>query len=204
MNEPFAFMHWSGEYHTETVCWLSTCQKYWVRQFQLFSLEDTNVASTQTLLWVMWRQHTGTFHVGSLSFSESLLLPLLIRSIGEIGAPSASSQELFSAEKVNRGKSSSLMDPLRHRWPSRLMRNVCVCATVADRTHVCSIVPLFIAFKAVWICHCESLSCLAFVSEINRSGYHTPVLSPHICCNNRQQMGNKGFNIHTLSGRLLV
>lgn len=47
------------------------------------------------------------------------------------------------------------------------------------------------------ICHQEPPSPLAFVNEINGSGYHTPVLSLHICRNNRQQMGNKGFNIHT-------
>lgn len=149
MNCPFVFEHGCEEYNTQFVCclsfcWLSTSVRIW--QFQIFTLEGTDVASTQTLfLWVMWRR-LRTFHVGSLSLSESLLLPLLIRSIGEIGPPSASLQELFSAKKVNRRKTSSLMVPLRHLWPSRLMRNV--CATVADRTHVCSIVLLFIALKA--------------------------------------------------------
>lgn len=68
---------------------------------------------------------------------------------------------------------------------------------VFDRNHVWPIVPLFIALKALlcahYICQHKPLSPLSFVNEINRRSYRIPILSLHICRNNRQQMGNMIF-----------
>lgn len=100
--------------------WFGKPHPWWVRLCQLFALEGTKATSTCTLplhLQNMCRR-AHTFHVGSLSLSKSLFLPLLTHSIGKIRPPSASSQELFSPEKVSWRKTSSHLAPLRHLWPS--------------------------------------------------------------------------------------
>lgn len=178
--------------------WFGKPHPWWVRLCRLFALEGTKATSTCTLplhLQNMCRR-AHTFHVGSLSLSKSLFLPLLTHSIGKIRLPSASSQELFSPEKVSWRKTSSHLAPLRHLWPSGSC-DKCMCAWL----YLTGIMlgPLFHCLSHSkpctlhYICQHKPVSPLSFVNEINRRSYRIPILSLHICRNNRQQMGNMIF-----------
>lgn len=83
------------------------------RPCQLLALEGTRATSISTHLStcrVCVGEHILFICMVLIALSKSLFLPLLTHSIGEISPPSGISQELFSFEKVRKGK----LPPLRH------------------------------------------------------------------------------------------
>lgn len=208
MNHPFVFVQWCGEYNTQTVCLL------------LKFLLTFNVCESPTVPDLHTRGHWCCVHANSFPlsnveeatyFSCRVLITLRI-------SPPPSSHSLYRWDRTTVGQLAGALQCWEGQQKENFLPNGSIKTPVTFASHEermrdCSwqdscLLHCSVVYRAqspaVCICHREPLSRLAFVSEINRSGYHTPVLSLHICRNNRQQMGNKGFNIHTLSGRLLV